>query len=220
MPTYKNGDGTKELIIATARRLFLDNGFQNTTLTMISQESGVNRGLIYYHFKDKGELRDLIMNSAFARIAEFAASFTQDLRLRMYLSDLFYWRFYFSNRKFRDFTADIDFDLGVSPSEVSFFLNRYREIYHPDYTPEAFTQKYYLATVSAIGVNTAVLALKGTLLTISDYTEVANSLSRTISGVFDVDKETIETVIAQGMEIDKGVSMQTLSAVILCLPKQ
>lgn len=57
MGSYKNGDGTRSLILDTCRSLFYEIGYEETTFDIISAQSGVNRGLIHYHFKKKSEIR-------------------------------------------------------------------------------------------------------------------------------------------------------------------
>jgi TetR/AcrR family acrAB operon transcriptional repressor len=44
---------TKNQIIDKAVELFIQNGFSNTTLDEIAQQTNVTRGAIYWHFKDK-----------------------------------------------------------------------------------------------------------------------------------------------------------------------
>jgi len=44
---------TRKQIIDKAVKLFINNGFSNTTLDQIAQQTGFTRGAIYWHFKDK-----------------------------------------------------------------------------------------------------------------------------------------------------------------------
>ncbi len=54
--TYQTGDATKANILLTSKRLFFQKGYIATTYTDISNEAGVNRALIPYHFKNKSVL--------------------------------------------------------------------------------------------------------------------------------------------------------------------
>jgi TetR/AcrR family acrAB operon transcriptional repressor len=51
--TKEDAQITKKQIIAVAVRLFLQKGFSVTTLDEIAQQANVTRGAIYWHFKDK-----------------------------------------------------------------------------------------------------------------------------------------------------------------------
>ena len=46
----------KEKLLSAARQLFHDQGFANTTLSVIAKASGVPLGNVYYYFKTKQEL--------------------------------------------------------------------------------------------------------------------------------------------------------------------
>ncbi len=50
------GIKTKKMILQVAEELFAEKGFDGTSITMIAKTAGVNRALIYYHFKDKNDL--------------------------------------------------------------------------------------------------------------------------------------------------------------------
>lgn len=47
---------TEKRILQTAIRLFLENGYSNTTLKMISQECGLRQGTVAYHFHTKEDM--------------------------------------------------------------------------------------------------------------------------------------------------------------------
>lgn len=54
------GQLTKEKILHTARNLFYEHGFHNTTSRMISDVSETNLGLLNYYFKSKNEIGRLV----------------------------------------------------------------------------------------------------------------------------------------------------------------
>ena len=57
----KDGHLTRETILKVAETLFSENGFDGTSVNAIAKMAGVNKSLIYYHFKDKNDLiRSLI----------------------------------------------------------------------------------------------------------------------------------------------------------------
>ena len=52
----KDGYKTKEKILGVAEQLFAEKGFNGTSIDKIAKTAGVNKGLIYYHFKDKKDI--------------------------------------------------------------------------------------------------------------------------------------------------------------------
>jgi len=47
---------SKSRILAAAERLFAEQGYAATSIGEVSESAGVNRALIYYYFKNKGDL--------------------------------------------------------------------------------------------------------------------------------------------------------------------
>ena len=60
---------TEVLILDAARKVFLDNGFDGTTMQMIADESGINKALLHYYFRSKDRLFEAVFFEAFARMA-------------------------------------------------------------------------------------------------------------------------------------------------------
>lgn len=54
-----DGYKTKAKILEVAENLFAQKGFNGTSIDMIAKAAKVNKGLIYYHFKDK---KDIILS--------------------------------------------------------------------------------------------------------------------------------------------------------------
>jgi AcrR family transcriptional regulator len=50
------GDKTRKRILVVAERLFSSKGFDATSVDQIARTAGVNKALIYYHFKNKADL--------------------------------------------------------------------------------------------------------------------------------------------------------------------
>lgn len=58
---------TRDSLIDVAEELFAAQGLSRTTLQDIASAAGVTRGAFYWHFKDKSELFDAMMEHAFLR---------------------------------------------------------------------------------------------------------------------------------------------------------
>ena len=60
MRKNKNPEERKREIIETAKRLFVERGYEETQIKDIVSEIGVAQGLFYYYFKSKDEVFEII----------------------------------------------------------------------------------------------------------------------------------------------------------------
>lgn len=56
MRKIRDGEATKETVIAAAKEVFAERGFAGTSLAMISHKCDISDGLILHHFKNKENL--------------------------------------------------------------------------------------------------------------------------------------------------------------------
>ncbi|NTW71270.1 MAG: TetR/AcrR family transcriptional regulator [Eubacteriaceae bacterium] len=68
MATYKKSDDTKQKLLRSAKTLFYEKGYFNTSIKDISESAGVNRALISYHFGSKEGLAVEISNELTRKI--------------------------------------------------------------------------------------------------------------------------------------------------------
>jgi len=75
----KDGYKTKTKILQVAEGLFAEKGFDGTSIETIAKAAGVNKGLIYYHFKDKNDIVISIFQNIIQEIGDFVdLSFTEN----------------------------------------------------------------------------------------------------------------------------------------------
>ena len=68
------GAGTRERILAAARALFGEDGFEATSIEDVLAGAGVSRGALYHHFANKAELFDAVLEQVNAELAGRAAN--------------------------------------------------------------------------------------------------------------------------------------------------
>jgi AcrR family transcriptional regulator len=68
------GAATRERLLAAARRLFGERGYEATSIEAVLGASGVARGALYHHFQSKAELFDAVLADVLVEIAERGAA--------------------------------------------------------------------------------------------------------------------------------------------------
>lgn len=97
--------GTRTEILIAARRVFAQRGLEGTSVREVAKAAKVNNAMIYYHFKDKGELyRAVLADSfnAFDRIWEheiFKSTACARVKIQKYVEEFI--RFQHSNEELR-----------------------------------------------------------------------------------------------------------------------
>lgn len=81
MATYSKSARTKQRIYETARNLFLENGFDTTSLIDIAQAANVSTGTLYRYFPTKGDFLMQTERYSIDRLHEFAKTIPLDLPL-------------------------------------------------------------------------------------------------------------------------------------------
>jgi len=64
------GERTKRIILETAKRLFVEKGYFNTSMRDIAREAGVSTGALYHHFESKEEIAGEIYRETVNRIKD------------------------------------------------------------------------------------------------------------------------------------------------------
>lgn len=67
---------TREKLLDTAELLFAERGVSHTSLQDIAQAAGLTRGAVYWHFKDKGDVFNAMMDRAVLPMEEALADLT------------------------------------------------------------------------------------------------------------------------------------------------
>ena len=59
---------TESLVLDAARKVFLEYGFDGTTMQMIAGEAGINKALLHYYYRSKDRLFEAVFIEAFSRM--------------------------------------------------------------------------------------------------------------------------------------------------------
>ncbi|QGH32868.1 TetR family transcriptional regulator [Gracilibacillus salitolerans] len=70
MNRRNNAEETKEKIIAVSTRLFIEKGFEKTSIQDISEALGMSKGAIYHHFNSKKDIIDTVRENKANNVEE------------------------------------------------------------------------------------------------------------------------------------------------------
>ncbi len=73
MKTSPAGLSTRDQIIAAARELFAKDGYESTSTEQVLQRTGISRGALYHHFKNKEALFEAVLEDLERELAAAAA---------------------------------------------------------------------------------------------------------------------------------------------------
>ncbi len=72
----KNPEVTREALLDAAERLFLDKGISRASLEEIARVAGLTRGALYWHFADKAEILDALVDRVGMQPAQIFAEYS------------------------------------------------------------------------------------------------------------------------------------------------
>ncbi|MCD7820234.1 MAG: TetR/AcrR family transcriptional regulator [Lachnospiraceae bacterium] len=113
MGKYENGLSTRRIILDAGRQVFLDKGFHQTSSDDICRAAHVNRSAIYYHFKDKENLRYEILWEFIREYRAIVEPYSAKLEIQLALSACLSWVHSIKDAKIRRFHVDYAHDYPV-----------------------------------------------------------------------------------------------------------
>ncbi len=146
---YETGIETRKLILKESRKLFLEKGFRNTSYDDICKAAHVNRGSIYYHFKQKDNLRYEILWDLFFEYKKEAASYTA-VSSEQYIFTLYLiWNKILTDKEIGRFFIDYytDFPVYSPDKELSIFITTLYKNCYNDILPLSEIDLFDLASM-------------------------------------------------------------------------
>ena len=78
----KNNTNTEQHILEIARKVFMQNGYDGTTMQMIADEARINKSLLHYYYRSKEKLFKQIFEKVFSTfIPHLGVIFMSDMSL-------------------------------------------------------------------------------------------------------------------------------------------
>ena len=64
------GEATRGQLVAIARRMFAERGYEDTSIEAVLREAGVSRGSLYHHFPSKEALFEAVAEDVETTVGE------------------------------------------------------------------------------------------------------------------------------------------------------
>lgn len=136
MGAYENGMSTHRIILNACRKLFYEKGYHETSYDDICGEAHVNRGSIYYHFKEKENIRYEVLWEITAQCYDLAKQYCDDKKYSYLVGMYIHWGKVLHDSKVRKFGLDYyaDYPIYTPNNPVARFYrianeNMYRELW-------------------------------------------------------------------------------------------
>ncbi len=121
-----NGQDTKEKILISARYLFYEKGYEQTTFKDIASHAKINQGSIYYHFKTKSNLGKTIYQEIAKENLQIAEKYflqsTNEL-VCFLIGSYIYWNYFFNDEGYRKF------NIAAMVENFNFSVDDYQDIF-------------------------------------------------------------------------------------------
>lgn len=127
MGNYENGSATRVAILRACFRLFLEKGYHETSYDDICKEAHVYRSAIYYHFKEKENIRYEVFWEIIRHNKDYVAKYCPSTRNSMFLAIYL-----------------ICVEIEKDPRVFKFWMDYWKD--YPYYSPRfPFGRVYYIA---------------------------------------------------------------------------
>lgn len=124
MGAYGNGMTTRKIILEACQKLFYEKGYHETSYDDICKAAHVNRGSIYYHFKEKENIRYEVLWEITTYCYEEAKKYCDTSRYAFLVGMYIHWGKVLHDARIRKFELDYYAD-------------------YPVYTPNNPVARYY-----------------------------------------------------------------------------
>lgn len=202
-------DDVRSRVLDTARRLFIERGYEQTTIREISVASGVSSGSIYHFFSDKeGVFLHLTLEvfEGTLQAAASAAARYRDPHLSLSLKWAFLIRLISADRRLAELFSVAYRSWKISQALLRVATQRHQELLGPG-LEDWDQERFFVATLVLAGVLSALVDERVNLDTLTEEKRVRALLSTALPA-FGVLPEKVQGLIEKTLELLPSVAMQ------------
>ena len=75
----KQGQATRRALLDAARELFVERGYEDTSIELVLERAAISRGAVYHHFDGKRDLYEAVLDDVEARLAQAILKAASDI---------------------------------------------------------------------------------------------------------------------------------------------
>ncbi len=192
MSTYQNGSETRKQILESAKELFYEKGFHETSYEDLCRTAHVSRRTAYYHFKDKELLRYEVHWEWIIQMRHLAEQYCDreeySISLAMYLA----WKRILKDEKYRKFFLDYYNDYPVYDPDTGmghFFQILCKEMFGQIWTIEEIPT---VAFASVYGLMAGMFQIVAVHPEAFDAAELLHNCISWGTSIWEIPRETID----------------------------
>lgn len=211
-PFNRERSKTRTLVLHSATKLFIENGYTNTRIKDISNDSGVGYNEIFRMFIDKdnllSQLIDLVIEHQFNYSEEFLKDKTDDKLLLYAFESTLQLYIAESHEHIREMYA-VSYSLPNTSHKIYEFITEKLENVFQKYLPEYETKDFYELEIASAGIMRGLIINPCNMYFTMDR-KVMRFLKTTLK-IYEVPKDKIEEVI----KFVKGFDMKKIAQEVL-----
>jgi len=200
MVKVKAGERKKQLIIDTCKKLFYQNGYNNTTYEMICDLADIAPGSITYHFSSKRDIASIIANENDLKLREYLSAFVreEDVGHWVFTSAIIWlrWYLFLNDSNLRRFFAEVYID----SDHLSYMLDLFRTHQRFGMRPREESDLYLLAS-TFIGQDRLILNMLEAEPERFSLEQIVHHCEATLYKMTDLDPQLAEAASQRGAEL-------------------
>lgn len=195
-PFNREKSKTRTLVLHSATKLFIENGYTNTRIKDIANDSGVGYNEIFRMFTDKDNLLshlvDLVIEYQFEMSKKYLESSSGDKLLLYIFENVLQLYICELNDNIREMYA-VSYSMPSTSHKIYSYVTEKIESVFKEYLPEYETKDFYELEIATAGIMRGFIINPSTMYFTID--RKVNRFIKTILKIYEVPKEKIDEVI-------------------------
>lgn len=195
-PFNREKSKTRTLVLHSATKLFIENGYTNTRIKDIANDSGVGYNEIFRMFTDKDNLLshlvDLVIEHQFEMSKKYLESSSDDKLLLYIFENVLQLYICELNDNIREMYA-VSYSMPSTSHKIYSYVTEKIESVFKEYLPEYETKDFYELEIATAGIMRGFIVNPSTMYFTIE--RKVNRFIKTILKIYEVPKDKIDEVI-------------------------
>ena len=195
-PFNREKGKTRTLVLHSATKLFIENGYTNTRIKDIANDSGVGYNEIFRMFTDKdnllSQLVELVIEHQFEMSKKYLENVSDDKLLLYIFESVLQLHICELNENIREMYA-VSYSMPSTSHKIYAYITEKIESVFKEYLPEYETKDFYELEIATAGIMRGFIINPSNMYFTID--RKVNRFIKTILKIYEVPKDKIDEVI-------------------------